>query len=223
MPVNVQGPDPAKAAAQEKAAADKAAAWKQTQENQAAKLSGFEQQLKAAQSAEADYAKQEGALMQGERADKRALTRQAAATMARTKNLGTLRGAAEQTGIGRAQVGTQYAQQQMANAANRRLAQMQAGELQSALAEERQKALVASTTGRTAAANQAKAAAQKILDAEAEKQWFTFDVTDRQRTADRIRREVLAGVTDPQVAAELENWIDQNLGENADVSGLIDV
>lgn len=182
--------------------------------NEAQKLGGYEKQLAAAEAGEQDFAVREGMISREASAAARNLNRQGAASAARSKNLGTLRGMADQTGITRAQMGTQYEQQQLTNAAQRRLAQQQAGALQSTLAEERQKALINQTTGKQDALNQMYAQIDDIAKAKDEAQNVYLSDKDVYEAANEMRTKVLAGVYDAEqrklIEAYIQNYIDEN-------------
>lgn len=182
--------------------------------NEAMKLSGYEKQLAAAEAGEQDFAVREGMISREAAAAARNLNRQGAASAARSKNLGTLRGMADQTGITRAQMGTEYEKQQLANAAQRRLAQQQAGALQTTLAEERQKALVQSTTGKQDALNQKYAQIDEIAKAKDDAQALYLSDADVYAAADEMRRKVLAGATTAEERAQLEAYIQQYIKDN---------
>lgn len=182
--------------------------------NEAQKLGGYEKQLAAAEAGEQDFAVREGMISREASAAARNLNRQGAASAARSKNLGTLRGMADQTGITRAQMGTEYEKQQLANAAQRRLAQQQAGALQTTLAEERQKALVQSTTGMQDALNQKYAQIDDIAKAKDDAQALYLSDADVYAAADEMRKKVLAGATTAEERAQLEAYIQQYIQDN---------
>jgi hypothetical protein len=212
--VNVQEPDAAKAQKQKDDESLQKSVTDQGKANQAQKLAGYEKQLTAAESGEADFIAAESRLARESANAARDLNRQGAATAARSRNLGTLRGMADQTGIARAQMGTQYEQQQMANAAQRRLAQQQAGALQSTLAEERQKALVNETTGKQDALNQLYSQIDDIGKAKDEAQSLYLSDADVAEAADEMRKKVLAGVYDQEQRKLLEQYIQKYIDEN---------
>lgn len=194
--------------------AAKQAMVEQGKTNQAQKLSGLEKQLSAAEAGEADFAAAESRIARESAAAARDLNRQGAAVAARSRNLGTLRGMADQTADTRARMGTQYEQQQLANAAQRRLAQQQAGALQSTLAEERQKALINETIGKQDALNQMYAQIDDIAKAKDEAQAVYLSDEDVREAADEMRKKVLAGVYDAEqrklIEAYIQNYIDEN-------------
>lgn len=182
--------------------------------NVAQKLGGYEKQLAAAEAGEADFAAREGAISKEATAAARNLNRQGAAAASRGRNLGTIRGMAEQTGITRAQMGTQYEQQQLANAAQRRMAQQQAGALQTQLAEERQRALVQGTTGKQDALNQAYANIDAIAKAKDEAQAMYLSDEDVLAAANEMRTKVLPGATTAEERAAIEAYIQQYIKDN---------
>lgn len=179
----------------------------QTAANQAQKLSGYEQQLAAAEKGIATFDQREGAISQEAAAAARNLNRQGSAVAARSRNLGTLRGMADQTGITRAQMGSEYERQQLANAAQRMLAQQQAGALQSTLAEERQQALVNATTGASDALNQKYAQVDEIAAAAAAANPIHLSDEDVMRTAEEMRQKVMASATTEAERKAIEKYI----------------
>lgn len=193
--------------------AAKQAAVDQRASNEAMKLSGYEKQLAAAEAGEQDFAVREDMISREAAAAARNLNRQGAAAAARSKNLGTLRGMADQTGITRAQMGTEYEKQQLANAAQRRLAQQQAGALQTTLAEEKQKALVQSTTGKQDALNQKYAQIDEIAKATDEANDVLTD-DEVMAAVDEMRAKVVAGAGTPEERALLEAYIQQYIKNN---------
>lgn len=212
--VKIQEPDAAKAQKQKEDEAFRISTAEQTKANQAQKLSGLEKQLSAAEAGEADFAAAESRIARESAAAARDLNRQGAAVAARSRNLGTLRGMADQTADTRVRMGTQYEQQQLTNAAQRRLAQQQAGALQSTLAEERQKALINQTTGKQDALNQMYAQIDDIAKAKDEAQDVYLSDKDVYEAANEMRTKVLAGVYDPEqrklIEAYIQNYIDEN-------------
>ena len=185
-----------------------------TAANQAQKLSGYEKQLAAAEAGEATFAQREGAISKEAAAAARNLNRQGAAAASRSRNLGTLRGMADQTGITRAQMGTEYERQQLANAAQRRAAQQQAGALQSTLAEEKQRALVQQTTGKQDALNQMYAQIDEISKAKDEAQAMYLSDADVMSAAEEMRKKVLPSATSAEERAKLEAYIQQYIADN---------
>lgn len=185
-----------------------------TAANQAQKLSGYEKQLAAAEAGEQDFAVREGMISKDAAAAARNLNRQGAAAASRSRNLGTLRGMADQTGITRAQMDTQYGQQQLENAAQRRAAQQQAGALQVTLANERQKALVQQTTGKQDALNQMYAQIDEIEDSTNKANPVHLSDEEVMQAAEEMRRKVSPGATSAEERAAIEAYIQQYIDDN---------
>lgn len=182
--------------------------------NVAQKLGGYEKQLAAAEAGEADFAAREGAISKEATAAARNLNRQGAAAAARGRNLGTLRGMAEQTGITRAQMGSEYERQQLANAAQRRMAQQQVGALQSTLAEQRQLALIQDTTGKQDALNQMYAQIDEIGKAKDEANPVHLSDEEVMAAAEEMRTKVLPSATTAEDRDKLEAYIQQYIDNN---------
>jgi cell fate (sporulation/competence/biofilm development) regulator YmcA (YheA/YmcA/DUF963 family) len=186
----------------------------QTAANQAQKLSGYEQQLAAAQAGEQDFAVREGMISKEATAAARNLNRQGAAIAARNKNLGQSRGQAREFADTRAQMDTAYGRQQLENAAQRRAAQQQAGALQSTLAEEKQRALVQQTTGKQDALNQMYAQIDEIEDSTNKANPVHLSDGEVMQAAEEMRRKVLPGATSAEERAAIEAYIQQYIADN---------